>query len=296
MAPRFVPLTEGFAAEVADIDIAQPLGAAEIAAIEGGMDRHAVLVFRNAAPLSDAAHLRFTRYFGDLEPPYALPQSGGTRRLPESLGDISNLSAKGERRARDDRRRLYNLGNLLWHSDSSFKAVPAKYSMLLAHVVPPPEAGANTEFADMRAAWDTLDAETQALVRDLIAEHSLLFSRAQLGFGDFTAEEQALYRPVPQRLVRRHPVTGRASLFLSAHIGGIRGWPTPEALSLIRDLIEHATQPERRYVHRWQVGDLVIWDNRTTMHRARRFDDLRYTRDLRRTTLTAGVSSLDQAA
>ncbi|TCH98334.1 TauD/TfdA family dioxygenase [Roseococcus sp. SYP-B2431] len=299
MAVTFKPLKgDDFAAEAGGVDISHPLDATDIAVIEKGMDKYAVLVFRNAKPLEREAHMRFTQYFGELEEAYQVPQAGGagTRRLAEGLGDISNLTQDGKLMARDDRRRLYNLGNLLWHSDSSFKAVPAKYSMLAAHVVPPEGAGGATQIADMRAAWDTLDPATQKLVRDMVTEHSLLHSRAVLGFGDFTPEERERYRPVQQRLVRRHPGSHRLSLFLSAHIGQILGWPQPEALALIRELTEHATQRERVYAHEWRVGDLLVWDNRTTMHRATRFDDQTYPRDMRRTTLTDVASTLEQAA
>ncbi len=299
MTLTFRPLARGdFAAEAVGVDISRPLDAAAIAAIEKAMDRYAVLVFRNERPLERDAHLRFTRYFGELEAPFQVPQSnhGAGRRLAQGIGDISNLAQDGELLARDDRRRLYNLGNLLWHSDSSFKEVPAKYSMLAAHVVPPKAAGGNTELADMRAAWDTLPVATQALVRDMITEHSLLYSRAVLGFSDFTPEERERYKPVRQRLVRRHPGSQRLSLFLSAHIGQIVGWLQPEALALIRELTEHATQRERVYSHEWRVGDLLVWDNRTTMHRATRFEDQMYARDMRRTTLTDAASTLEQAA
>jgi alpha-ketoglutarate-dependent 2,4-dichlorophenoxyacetate dioxygenase len=300
MALTFKPLKNGdFAAEAVGIDISQPLDAAAVMAIEKGMDKYAVLVFRNTKPLEREAHVRFTEYFGQLEAPYLVPQSGGTgakRRLAEGLGDISNLTPDGKLMVRDDRRRLYNLGNLLWHSDSSFKAVPAKYSMLAAHVIPPEGTGGATQVADMRAAWDTLDPATQTLVRDMVTEHSLLYSRAVLGFSDFTPEERERYKPVRQRLVRRHPGSQRLSLFLSAHIGQIIGWPQPEALALIRELTEHATQRERVYTHEWRAGDLLVWDNRTTLHRATRFDDQKYPRDMRRTTLTDVASTLEQAA
>jgi alpha-ketoglutarate-dependent 2,4-dichlorophenoxyacetate dioxygenase len=182
---------------------------------------------------------------------------------------------------------------MLWHTDSSFKPTPAKYSALSARVIP--DHGGNTEFADMRAAWDALDAETRALVRDLVCEHSQIFSRGLLGFTDFTEEERARWVPVPQRLVRRHPVTGRLSLYLASHAGGIRGWPVPEARMLLRDLIEHATQPQFVFVHIWRPHDLVMWDNRVTMHRARRYP-ADQVRDLRRITVADHAPTLEQAA
>ena len=189
---------------------------------------------------------------------------------------------------------MFNLGNRLWHSDSSFKATPAKYSMLHAKSIPP--EGGETEFADMRAAWDALPAKTQDLVRDLVCDHSLIYSRALLGFGEFNEEERRQFAPVPQRLVRRHAGSGRLSLYLSAHIGTIHGWPRPEAMALIRDLAEHATQRDFVYQHRWRVMDLVVWDNRCTMHRGRAYEDKRYPRDMRRATISDCAPTLDQAA
>jgi alpha-ketoglutarate-dependent 2,4-dichlorophenoxyacetate dioxygenase len=174
------------------------------------------------------------------------------------------------------------LGNRLWHSDATFRTVPARYSLLSGRIVT--RDGGNTEFADMRAAYDALDEATKKEIEDLVCEHSLIYSRGQLGFTDFTDEERHRMKPVLHRLVRTHPVTGARSLLLSAHIGAIVGWPRPEAMAFIRDLMEHATQPEFVYVHRWTKNDFVIWDNRTTMHRVRRFDDLNIVRDMRRTT------------
>ena len=190
---------------------------------------------------------------------------------------------------------MYALGNRLWHSDASFRAVPARYSILSGRVVT--THGGNTEFADMRAAYDALDPATRAEIEDLVCEHSLIYSRGQLGFTEFLPDERVAMAPVRQRLVRTHPVTGRKSLFLAAHIGAIVGWPRPEAMAFIRDLMEHATQPQFVYVHRWTQHDLVIWDNRTTMHRVRRFDDLNVVRDMRRTTTRCeGPTAQQQAA
>ncbi len=300
MAITLTPLTDiagGFAAEASGLDIARPLDPATAREVEAAMDRFGVLVFRRDAPLTDAEQLAFTRQFGEIEPVYASPTTrdpDGGRRLDLAMNDISNLDSKGRVLARDDRRRLYSLGNMLWHSDSSFKATPAKWSLLSAHAIPP--EGADTEFADMRAAWDALDPALQAEARDLVTHHSLIFSRAQLGFFDYTEEERARYEPVRHRLVRRHAGSGRLSLYLSSHIGEIEGMPRPEAMMLIRDLTEHATQREFVYRHRWRVGDIVVWDNRCTMHRARRFDDTRFRRDMRRTTLMDAAPTLEQAA
>ena len=286
------PARPGFVGEVAGLDIARGITAAEAAAIEEGMDRYGVLVFRDQR-LDDAQQVAFSRHFGPLEMATGDIAQGGQRRLSMEINDISNLDRDGTVLGRDDRRRLFSLGNMLWHSDSSFKPTPAKYSLLSARVIP--GAGGNTEFADMRAAWDALDAETKALARDLIVEHSQLFSRGSLGFDAFTEEERAKWQPVPQRLVRRHPVTGRLSLFLSAHAGAIRGWPVPEARMLLRDLTEHATQREFVHAHVWRPHDLVMWDNRATMHRARRYP-AEQKRDLHRTTVADVAPTLEQAA
>jgi alpha-ketoglutarate-dependent 2,4-dichlorophenoxyacetate dioxygenase len=198
------------------------------------------------------------------------------------MADFSNLDKHGNIMPADDRVWFFKLADRLWHSDSSFRPVPAKYSLLSGRIIP--SWGANTEFADMRGAYDALDARTKAEIDDLVCEHSLIYSRGQLGFTEFLPNERVAMRPVRQRLVRTHPVTGRKSLFLASHIGAIVGWPQPEAMAFIRDLIEHATQPRFVYRHQWRVGDLVIWDNRATMHRARPFDDARYRRELRRVT------------
>ena len=195
--------------------------------------------------------------------------------------------------ARDDRRRLVNLGNQLWHSDSSFRAIPAKYSILSGRIVV--DAGGNTEFADMRAAYDALDAKTKAEIEDLICEHSLIYSRGTLGFTDLSDDEKAMFKPVRQRLVRTHPVTGRKSLYLSSHAGTILGWPVPEARAFLRDLNEHAVQPRFTYAHKWRQFDLVMWDNRSTMHRVRRFDDT-LVRDMRRTTIAGDTVTVEQMA
>ena len=276
------PIHSVFAGEVSDVDITRPLTRDEIAAIEAGMDRYAVLVFRDQR-LTDEQQLAFTLNFGELEHTRGTGISKpGELRLDPAFADVSNLDKDNKLLARDNRRRLYSLGNRLWHSDSSFKAIPATYSLLSGRVVV--DKGGKTEFADMRAAYDALDAATKAEIEDLVCEHSLLYSREQLGFTDLTAEERATMRPVRQRLVRTHPVTGRKSLYLASHIGTIIGWPMPEARAFIRDLLEHATQPQFVYAHKWRQWDLVMWDNRQVMHRVRRYDETKV-RDMRRTTV-----------
>jgi alpha-ketoglutarate-dependent 2,4-dichlorophenoxyacetate dioxygenase len=251
------------------------------------MDRYAVLVFHDQA-LTDDTQRDFTRRFGPLE-----AASGGhvtaarDRRLPLDMQDASNLDQHQRPLARDDRRRMFNLGNRLWHSDSSYRPVTARYSLLSGRIVV--KDGGRTEFADMRAAYDALDDATKAEVEDLVCEHSLMFSRGILGFSALSEAEQAMFEPVRHRLVRTHLVTGRKSLFLSAHAGTIVGWPVPEARAFLRDLNEHATQRRFVYSHAWLRNDLVVWDNRTTMHRVTRFDETQI-RDLRRTTV-AGIAA-----
>jgi alpha-ketoglutarate-dependent 2,4-dichlorophenoxyacetate dioxygenase len=284
------PARPTFIGEVSGIDLTSQLTQEEVSAIHAGMDRFGVLVFHDQH-FDDEQQISFSRQLGMLEEATGDIMSEKDRRLSMDLNDISNLDKNGELLPRDDRRRLFGLGNLLWHSDSSFKEVPAKYSMLSARKIP--LAGGNTEFADMRAAYDALDDETKGEVHDLICLHSQTFSRGVLGFDDFTDAERAKWAPVRQALVRRHPNTGLLSLYLASHAGGIEGWPMPEARSFLRDLNEHATQRQFVYAHVWRPSDLVIWDNRVTMHRARRYDP-KEVRDMRRTTLTNEVSSLEQ--
>jgi len=281
-----------FAGVVTGCDVSRPLVPTEVEAIHAGMDRFGVLVFHEQR-IDDAQQLAFSRSLGPLEQATGdIVTAAEQRRLSMDLNDISNLDKDERVLARDDRRRLFSLGNQLWHSDSSFKTVPAKYSILSARRIP--ASGGNTEFADMRAAYDALDAKTKREIHDLICLHSQLYSRSILGFTDFTEEEREKWAPVRQRLVRRHPRTGRLSLYLASHAGGIEGWPVPEARAFLRDLTEHATQRQFVYVHVWRPYDLVMWDNRVTMHRARRYDHAEV-RDMRRTTLTNEVSTLEQA-
>ena len=280
-----------FVGEVSGVDITRPLTPDEVKAIDAGMDEYAVLVFHDQK-LTDEQQMAFTVNFGRLE----VARGGNItkpeeRRLEIGMNDVSNIAKDGRLHERDSRTRLFNLGNMLWHSDSSYRAIPAKYSLLSARVVNP--KGGNTEFADMRAAYDTLDAETKAEIEDLVCEHSLLHSRGSLGQTDFTDEERAMFRPVLQRLVRTHPSTGRKSLYLSSHAGAIIGMPMPEARVLLRDLNEHATQPAFVYVHRWRPFDFVVWDNRRTMHRVRRYDESQ-PRDMRRTTLAGDAMTTAQ--
>jgi alpha-ketoglutarate-dependent 2,4-dichlorophenoxyacetate dioxygenase len=282
-----------FVGEVTGVDLSRPLSRDDAAAIEAGMDEHAVLVFPKQ-DITDEQQLAFALNFGPRE-----DARGGTvtkaqdARLTTGVNDVSNLGKDGKPLPRDNRTHLFNLGNCLWHSDSSFRPIPAKFSLLSARVVNP--KGGDTEFADMRAAYDALDDETKNEINDMICEHSLMTSRGALGFLDYTEEEKQMFKPVLQRLVRTHPAHGRKSLYLSSHAGSIVGMTVPEARVLLRDLNEHATQPKFVYVHKWIVHDLVMWDNRQTMHRVRRYDQSQ-PRDMRRATVAGDAPTVVQQA
>jgi alpha-ketoglutarate-dependent 2,4-dichlorophenoxyacetate dioxygenase len=281
MALRFRRLHPRFVAEVSRVDLRGVHDAATLAEIRAGMDEHAVLVFRDQ-PFTDDEQLAFAqRLDGPLHSKTGTAALGLNRLGNDALVDISNLDADGDIARPDDRRRVYGLGNRLWHTDASFQDPPGRYSMLSAKVVPP--VGAETEYADMRAAYDTLPADTVARIEGLRVHHSIAYSRQTLGF-EFTAEEAARLEGAIHPLVRIIPGSGRRSLYLASHASRIVGWPLPEGRLLLRDLMEHATRPDFVYRHAWAVGDLVIWDNRATMHRARPFDDQRHRRELRRVT------------
>jgi alpha-ketoglutarate-dependent 2,4-dichlorophenoxyacetate dioxygenase len=287
------PISRPFFGGVASgIDITKPLTNDQAAEIEKGMDEFGIMVFHDQR-LSDEAQIAFSNNFGELELATNNLRDSKEQRLGAHIADISNLDAQNNVLGRENRRRLFSLGTRLWHSDSSFKVVPAKYSLLSARVIP--SKGGNTEFADMRAAYDSLDDETKAECEGLVCEHSQLFSRAQIGFSDFTDEERRQFAPVKQRLIRRHPSTGRKSVYLASHAGTIVGWPIPEARAFLRDLIEHATQRKFVYAHEWKQFDLVIWDNQATMHRSRPFDASE-PRDMHRTTVAGVRSTMAEAA
>jgi alpha-ketoglutarate-dependent 2,4-dichlorophenoxyacetate dioxygenase len=293
MSIQFDPIQPAIGARVTGVDLTRPLTRAQADQIEAAMDRFAILVFHKQN-ITDEQQKAFTLNFGPIE-----NARGGNitkpedKRLADGLNDVSNLDKDGKPLPKDSRQHLFNIGNMLWHSDSSFRAIPAKYSILSARVVNP--VGGNTEFASMRAAYEALDDKTKSEIDDLICEHSLMYSRGALGFLDYTEQEKEMFKPVRQRLVRKHPSTGAKSLFLSSHAGAIAGMSMPAARILLRDLTEHATQPQFVYVHKWQPGDLVMWDNQQTMHRVRRYDESQ-PRDMRRTTVAGSAITIEQAA
>ncbi len=257
------------------------------------MDRYAVLVFRDQK-IDDAQQLAFTQALGPIE--HAIGTSlraANEARLPTTFADVSNLDKTDTPFARDDRRRLFAIGNRLWHSDSSFKTTPAKYSLLHAIRIPRRAATRSSPTCARPTMRSTRRRRRRS--QDLVCEHSQMYSRQLIGFMDFTDEERQRFKPVRQCMVRTHPVTGRKSLYLSSHAGEIVGWPMPEARGFLRDLIEHATQREFVYTHKWRMGDLVMWDNRQTMHRARPFP-AEQPRDMRRTTLAGDGPTVAQVA
>jgi alpha-ketoglutarate-dependent 2,4-dichlorophenoxyacetate dioxygenase len=281
MALTFRRLHPHFAAEVSPVDLRRVHDPETLAAIRGGMDEYAVLVFREQ-PFTDGEQLDFAqRLDGVLHTKLGISALQKNRLGNEALGDISNLDENGEIMKSDNRRRMYGLGNRLWHTDASFQDPAGRYSMLSAKVVPPVDA--DTEYADMRAAYDALPEEEKARLEGLRVHHSIAYSRQTLGF-EFSESEQDALKGAIHPLVRTIPRSKRRSLYVASHASRIIDWPVPEGRLLLRDLIEHATRPEFVYRHQWHVGDLVIWDNRATMHRARAFDDAKHRRELRRVT------------
>jgi len=276
-----------FVGFVSDINLKEILSDSLINELDAAVNKYAVLVFKDQN-ITDHEQVRFTEYFGKIE------ASGKTsnitkdkdRRLSSDLADVSNLDKDNKPFTLNDPRRIFNLGNRLWHTDSSFKPVPAKYSLLSGRNVS--KEGGNTEFADMRSAYDNLDFKIKNKIEKMICEHSLIYSRQRLGFDmvrELSPDEIKNFKPVEQPLVRNNKLTNRKTVFLSSHIGKIKDWTRPDSMCFIDDLIEYATKEKFLYVHKWLQNDLVIWDNRQTMHRARAFDDLTEYRDMRRTTV-----------
>jgi alpha-ketoglutarate-dependent 2,4-dichlorophenoxyacetate dioxygenase len=270
-----------FAAEASPIELRRVSDAKTLEAIRAGMDEFAVLVFRDQV-FEGEEQIAFAQALDG-----ALHTKTGSRVLVksrlgnEAFGDISNLDEHGDIIDANDRRRMYSLGNRLWHTDASFQDPPGRYSMLHARVIPP--VGADTEFADERAAYDALPDEMKERLEGLRVHHSIAHSRQTLGF-EFSKDEEDALRGAIHPLIRTLPRSDRKSLYVASHASRIVDWPVPEGRLLLHELIEHATQRQFVYRHQWRVGDLVIWDNRCTMHRATAFDDGKYKRELRRVT------------
>jgi len=274
------PITPDFAAEVGEIDLSRPLLDTDLQAVRQAFTKYAVLVFP-AQQLSGDDHLEFARNFGPLET-NVLASLGVKMRVREEIADVANMDANGRVWAADSRVRLFQMGNRLWHTDSSFKSPTAYASMLYARSIPP--IGGHTEFADLRAAYAALPEAMKTKLQGLGAWHSLMYSRAKLGFTEFNDAERKSFTPVCRPLVRTIPETGRPSLYMASHVGRVEGMDDADALALLAELTAHATQRQFVYTHRWRVGDLVMWDNRCTMHRGTEFEDTRYPRDMQRAT------------
>ena len=278
--PNFVGFVYG-------VDLKKDLDIKIVKEIDNAINKLSVLVFKDQN-IDDSEQVRFTKYFGEIEASGSKSNitKAKDRRLSTDLADVSNLDKNNKPFTKDDPRRIFNLGNRLWHTDSSFKEIPAKYSLLSARNVS--KEGGNTEFADMRSAYDNLESKIKNKIDTMICEHSLIYSRQRLGFDmvkELSSEEIKNFTPVEQPLVRKNKVTNRKTIFLSSHIGKIKNWIRPDSMCFIDDLIEYATQLKFKYIHEWSKNDLIIWDNRQTMHRARAYDDLKETRDMRRTTV-----------
>jgi alpha-ketoglutarate-dependent 2,4-dichlorophenoxyacetate dioxygenase len=291
MAITVYPVTPSFAAEIGDVDLARPIDPTDVQAIKDAFTQYAVLIFPDQH-LSQDQHLDFARYFGSLETTIAVYRKDAPLRLRKEFADVSNLNHDSEVWGKESRNRLFQLGNRLWHTDSSFKRLPARASLLYARSIPP--VGGHTEFADERTAYDALPEETKRRLHRLVAEHSIFNSRARLGFTNFSDDERQGMPPVPQVVVRTLPESGRKSLYLASHAGRIFGMPEHEGRALIDQLVAHATQRQFVYTHRWRVNDLVMWDNRCTMHRGTEFDDLRWKRDVQRATVRDVANSCEQ--
>jgi alpha-ketoglutarate-dependent 2,4-dichlorophenoxyacetate dioxygenase len=291
MAISVYPVTEDFAAEIGDLDLARPLDPADLAAVKAAFATYAVLIFPDQQ-LTQEQHLAFAALFGPLEMTIAVHRKDAPLRVRKEFADVSNLNHKDKVWGKDSRTRQFQLANRLWHTDSSFKRLPALASLLYARAIPP--AGGHTEFADERAAYDALSEAMKRRLVGLVAEHSIFNSRGRLGFTNFSEEERQGLPPVPQVLVRVIPESGRKSLYLASHAGRIFGLPDAEGRALIDELIEHATRRQFVYTHRWRVHDLVMWDDRCTMHRGTAFDDLRFRRDVQRATVSDVANTCEQ--
>lgn len=291
MAITISPMTQGFAAEIGDVDLSRPLAPDEVAAIKQAFWDYAVLIFPGQE-ITEEQHLEFAKHIGPIEISIAVYNPGVSLRVRSEFADVSNLNGKGQIWREGSRTRMFQIGNRLWHTDSSFKCLPARASILYARSIAP--IGGHTEFADLRAAYDALPDAMKRRLTGLVAMHSLATSRARTGFTDFTEGERNNLPPVPQVIARTIPENGRKSLYIASHAGRIVGMPDEEGRALIDRLIAHATQRQFTYLHRWRLHDLVMWDDRCTMHRGTDFDDLRWRRDMIRATVSDVANTCEQ--
>ena len=284
MAITLYPVKADFMAEIGDVDLSRPLSDEDRTAIKAAFFKYSVLVFPGQE-LTSAQHIAFAEVFGPMEQninTYA--DEVKKYRIDTRIADVSNLGDENEILAANSRKRMSGLANRLWHTDSIFRHLPALTSLLYGRSIAP--VGGRTEFADMRAAYDALPAKTKTKIDKMIVEHSIFHSRAKLGFTDFTERERASLPPAKQVMVRTIPETGRRNLYLASHAMRVIGMSDEESEKLFQELTEHATQPQFVLSHRWRVNDLVMWDNRCTMHRGTDFDDWRWKRDVQRATVS----------
>jgi len=291
MAITLYPVTPGFVAEVGDVDLSQPLAEADFTEIRAAFFHYAVLVFPGQN-LTPQQHLDFSARFGPVEKERTLDPKATPTRYSGAFADISNLNAEGKIWGETSRQRMYKAGNKLWHTDSSFKRLPSLCSLLYSRTIAP--IGGHTQFADQRAAYDALPDAMKQKLHGLVAEHCIAHSRLRSGFTEFNEDEQRRLPPVPQMLVRTLPESGRKSLFVASHAGRIFDLPDAEGRALIDELIAHVIQPQFVYTHRWRPNELVMWDNRCTMHRGTDYDDLRWVRDMQRVTISDVANSCEQ--
>ena len=289
MAITVRPLHKLFCAEIGGVDTGQPMDDATFAEIRAAFEAHSVLVFHDQS-LDDERQIAFSRRFGRLEMAGKANPATGTLFARQSNLDMQT----GDVIPQEDRRMIYQKGNYLWHSDSSFKAVPSRCSLLSARIVP--SAGGNTEFATMCAAYDALPAMIARQLAHLVAEHSLVYSRGTVSTGALTGDMKAELPGAWQSMLRINPVNGRKAIYAGAHASHVIGWPREQGRAFIQWLNEFATQPQFRYSHVWRQGDLVIWDNRSVLHRATAYDTMRQKRLMQRTTVRGDGPTVAQPA
>jgi alpha-ketoglutarate-dependent 2,4-dichlorophenoxyacetate dioxygenase len=291
MSITVYPVTPHFAAEIGNVDLCKPLADADLDVIKDAFWKYAVLIFPEQR-LTQEQHLEFSERFGPVEKERTLDPKATPSRFSGEFADISNLAADGKIWGETSRQRMYKAGNKLWHTDSSFKRLPSLCSLLYARTIAP--IGGHTEFADQRAAYHALPDATKAKLQGLVVEHWIVHSRRRSGFTEFNEDEMKRLPPVPQVLVRTLPQTGRKSLYVASHAGRIFGMPDDAGRALIDELLAHATQRQFVYTHRWRPNELVMWDNRCTMHRGTDYDDLRWVRDMARVTISDIANSCEQ--
>jgi alpha-ketoglutarate-dependent 2,4-dichlorophenoxyacetate dioxygenase len=292
MAITISPITPNFVAEIFDVDLTKPLIVTDIEAIKAAFWKYSVLIFTQQN-LNQDQQLAFASLFGPVETERTLDPKATPSRFNGAFSDISNLTSEGKIWAGDSRQRMYKAGNKLWHTDSSFKFLPALASFLYADTTVP--VGGHTEFADQRAAYDALSEKEKKEYADLVIEHWIVHSRIRSGFSDFNEDEKKRLPPVPQMLIRLIPESQRKSLYVASHAGRIFGQAETEGRALIDRLLAHVTQRQFVYTHRWRSQELVMWDNRCTMHRGTDYDDLRWIRDMRRVTVSDCANTCEQA-